>query len=219
MGKDHQEDEYIKELKKTYREKTIEELEVFRENYIPSEYTPEARKVIEEVFKEREIDFESYINDKKDMESIRPDDYDHRMGDYAVKIQGQYYEIAPLGKRLFGYILDYLIPVLISAIAYSTGSSSLYAICLGLTLLYWLFKDGIKKGKSIGKTIVNIRVVDSKTGNPCNPWESLIRNLSLMLLGLLDILFIFGNKSQRLGDRIASTYVLNDRAINRMNDE
>lgn len=213
MGKDYQGDEYIKELRKTYKEKSNEELGVFRENYIPSEYTPEAKKIIEEVFKEREIDLESDISDKKEMESIRPDAHENKFGDNSVKIQGKYYEIAPLSKRFFAYIIDHYIIVIIFILIVGNSPTlrSFYPIYTVLIFLYWIFKDGIKNGKSLGKTIVKIQVIDSETGSPCDPIKSLMRNLSLIILSIIDIFFIFGAESQRLGDKIANTYVINER--------
>ncbi|MFW6172245.1 MAG: RDD family protein [Elusimicrobiota bacterium] len=210
---DNQDSKYLEELRRTYKEKTNEELKVFRENYLPSDYTPEARIVIKEIFKERKIDLEDYIKDKKGMESMRPSDYDHRDGEYAVKIQGQYYKLASLWKRLFGFILDGLIIYFFLMVTYSTGSKILYAISVVLFILYWLFRDGLKDGKSLGKAIVGTKVVESKSGNPCSLVKSCVRNIALTTT--IDWIFILGSKRQRIGDKIASTYVINDRSKQR----
>jgi uncharacterized RDD family membrane protein YckC len=58
-------------------------------------------------------------------------------------------------------------------------------------------------------------VIDEKSGEPCTWGDSLVRNL-FGALGLIDWLFIFGEKHQRLGDRVAGTIVVwTRRATNR----
>ena len=74
--------------------------------------------------------------------------------------------------------------------------------------LYILLSDGFAGGQSYGKRIVNTEVVDATSGEPCTFGKSFLRNLLLMLLGLIDWVFIFGEKRQRLGDKAANTIVI-----------
>lgn len=67
--------------------------------------------------------------------------------------------------------------------------------------------DGLMHGQSFGKRIMEIYVIDAKSGRPCTFIQSLIRNSSL-LLGLIDCMFVFSEKQQRLGDKIAKTIVI-----------
>ncbi|MES2307271.1 MAG: RDD family protein [Verrucomicrobiota bacterium] len=73
---------------------------------------------------------------------------------------------------------------------------------------YLLFSDGFQNGQSWGKKVFNIAVVDEKTMAPCSYRQSFIRNLTLILLNWIDWIFIFGEKRQRLGDKIAGTIVV-----------
>ena len=78
----------------------------------------------------------------------------------------------------------------------------------GIAILYLLFQDGLGQGQSLGKRMVRTRVIDERTLCPGNFWQSFVRNLLLSFLGLIDWIFIFGEKRQRLGDMLAHTLVV-----------
>jgi uncharacterized RDD family membrane protein YckC len=73
---------------------------------------------------------------------------------------------------------------------------------------YFLFGDAFPGGQSFAKRWLGMRVVDEDTGAPCTWGESFTRNITWMLLGPIDGLFIFGERHQRLGDKIVSTIVV-----------
>ncbi|MFL5462621.1 MAG: RDD family protein [Gemmatimonadaceae bacterium] len=122
--------------------------------------------------------------------------------------------LASLGDRLVGQIVDSLValaPVVVAVILASI-SSTLGAIAViaavAFALYYILFADGFANGQSYGKRLVHTSVVDATTGEPCTFWQSFLRNLLLSLLGIIDWVFIFGSKRQRLGDKAANTVVI-----------
>lgn len=47
-------------IKKKYENMSIEELESFLESYNPNDFMPEARKIVEEIIKARQMDFDNY---------------------------------------------------------------------------------------------------------------------------------------------------------------
>lgn len=71
---------------------------------------------------------------------------------------------------------------------------------------YYFLKDGVR-GQSIGKRLLKIRVVEYGSGKPCNLFKSFVRSV-VGMLGLIDLLPIFGARRQRLADRIANTIVI-----------
>lgn len=85
------------------------------------------------------------------------------------------------------------------------------AIPVILVVLYTFFQDSIFYGKSIGKLIMKITVLREKTNRTCSPWQSLIRNCFLIVLGIIDLLLLINKKNQRIGDWAARTIVINDR--------
>jgi uncharacterized RDD family membrane protein YckC len=122
--------------------------------------------------------------------------------------------LASLGERFFGQVLDELIaaiPIIVGIIL-SVFSKSLGEIAilgaLVIAALYILFSDGFSGGQSYGKRIMKIAVIDASSGQPCTFPKSLLRNLLLFLLGIIDWVFIFGKKRQRLGDMLANTMVV-----------
>lgn len=56
--------------------------------------------------------------------------------------------------------------------------------------------------------MVKTKVIDATTSASCTFGQSFIRNLTLTILGLIDWVFIFGERRQRLGDRAADTLVV-----------
>jgi uncharacterized RDD family membrane protein YckC len=66
----------------------------------------------------------------------------------------------------------------------------------------------MRGGQSFGKRAVGTAVVHAVSGAPCTAGQSFVRNLLLYLLGPIDWIFIFGERHQRLGDKLANTIVV-----------
>ena len=81
-------------------------------------------------------------------------------------------------------------------------------IAIIFSFFYSLFQDGLDNGQSYGKRIARTKVIDLRDGSPCTFGQSFVRNLLLVTLGLIDLVFIFGEKRQRLGDKAAKTLVI-----------
>jgi len=131
----------------------------------------------------------------------------------TVEIAGKQYEFATRWQRWLGQFLDGLIYGVIAIIPIMVLSIVLreeIAVFIGIlpALWYLLFQDGMPDGQSFGKKGVDTRVIDSTTGKPCSYGQSFIRNLSLIVLNWIDWIFIFGEKHQRLGDKLAGTMVV-----------
>jgi uncharacterized RDD family membrane protein YckC len=123
-------------------------------------------------------------------------------------------DLASLSDRFFGQILDsfvaiaaFIVAAFMYAISPTIGALAMIA-ALGFALFYILFADGFEGGQSYGKRVMNTAVVDATTGEAGTYWQSFIRNLLLTLLGIIDWVFIFGSKRQRLGDKTANTIVV-----------
>lgn len=85
----------------------------------------------------------------------------------------------------------------------------LYNLCPPL----WCFRDVIpERGKSFGKSMLNIRVVDYDSGQPITTGQSCVRTICLGSLLGLDLIVPFCNdEGRRIGDYLAGTIVLEDR--------
>ena len=135
-------------------------------------------------------------------------------GDESFKIDGQDFKLASLSGRFWGQLLDSLVYAVIVGIPFGVwmrmgleGTNIMLWVAASIALLYLLFQDALN-GRSIGKRLMKIRVVDSKSGLPCKWWQSFLRNLSLPILSVIDCIFILGEKKQRLGDKLSKTLVV-----------
>ena len=123
-------------------------------------------------------------------------------------------EYASRGMRLLGQVVDSFIamaPVfLFGSIAKHAGGPGGILTMLGAiwVFFYLILGDGLHQGQSFAKQWLGMRVVDAKTGEPCTFGKSFVRNIALSLLGPIDWLFIFGERHQRLGDKMAGTVVV-----------
>ncbi|HRK58426.1 MAG TPA: RDD family protein, partial [Candidatus Kapabacteria bacterium] len=132
---------------------------------------------------------------------------------YVININHQEFHLADLGKRYLAQFYDGLVHIVIiilfaflSSVA-GTMSNTILWIGFILAILYLLFADGMPNGQSIGKILVGTKTINSKTGRPSTYLQSLVRNLTY-ILSFIDYFFIFSGKRQRLGDLLASTYVV-----------
>ena len=124
---------------------------------------------------------------------------------------------ASRGLRLGGQLIDALviiIPIVLAAflIALNETIGTIAFIAAALFAVgYYFFADAMPRGQSYGKRAVGTAVVHAETGQPCTAGQSVVRNLLLYLLGPIDWIFIFGERHQRLGDKLAGTIVVEAR--------
>ena len=86
------------------------------------------------------------------------------------------YRFASLNKRIPAKIIDCVIAILPNYLFPAFGLHGLWgvlAFCIGVC--YFLFADSMG-GRSIGKRIFGLKVVDYRHGSACKPLQALIRN-------------------------------------------
>jgi uncharacterized RDD family membrane protein YckC len=87
------------------------------------------------------------------------------------------------------------------------GEGLILQISTVVFFLYLFFPDALG-GQSIGKRLLRIGVMGANSRRPCNLFQSLIRNISIVVFNIVDVLFIMNNSKLRLGDRLAGTVVV-----------
>lgn len=122
--------------------------------------------------------------------------------------------LASRSDRLFGQCLDGLVGgiplLLVLLLTRFLHVGGFLLVPAGIwSAFYYLFADGFPGGQSFGKKWIGMYVVDEKSGEPCTWGDSLVRNF-FGAFGPIDWLFIFGEKHQRLGDKVAGTLVVLD---------
>lgn len=103
---------------------------------------------------------------------------------------------AGLGSRVLAYILDSLIFGFIGSFCF---------------IIPW-FKDVIpERGKSFGKAMLNLKVVDYDTGLPITAGQACMRNFGYLLTLGFDIFVPFcTSDGRRVGDYLAGSIVIED---------
>lgn len=132
--------------------------------------------------------------------------------------------VAGLGSRSLAVLLDYIVLaalillwVLVGGVALGSLIPDLAVVfvVVGLFLLQWGYfavQEIATRGRTLGKRVLGLRVVTAEGGTP-GPGALLIRNL----VKSLDIIFgvplmAVDPLSRRLGDRLAGTLVVHERA-------
>ena len=118
--------------------------------------------------------------------------------------------LASLGERIGAQLIDSFVAAAVLMMSFLMGLAALPIFILGavVAFTYLLLADGLPRGQSIGKRAIDIAVIDRRTRKPCTYGQSFLRNFVLMLLGIVDWVFIFGETRQRLGDMAANTIVV-----------
>lgn len=125
------------------------------------------------------------------------------------------YPRAAISRRLVAAVLDEVI--------YLTASVSVALISFGLGYLVfhlgWIFVDGYR-GKSPGKAIMGLTVVDLAMGRPIS-WNLSARRNFMFILPVFDrlinlvelVALLVDPKGRRFGDKIANTQVVSDEYV------
>jgi len=161
--------------------------------------TEVASAVLEEVLTERKV---SPQQRAEVAQRLKEESYDE-----------QFKHLAPLSRRFSAQVTDSIIALVFGGVAGLAAvpiSNRAVGIAGALVWLgYMLFADGLPSGQSFGKHIAGTAVIVKGTGKPCGYGRSFVRNITLLVLGLIDWVFIFGERRQRIGDMLAGTEVVN----------
>ncbi|MDP4528357.1 RDD family protein [Alkalimonas delamerensis] len=122
--------------------------------------------------------------------------------------------LASPGRRYLGQGIDVFITwalfLVLLAVFNKTGASGLQPDILAVVVAagYFLFADSLPAGRSLGKLVLGMSVIDRTSGEYCTSRQSLVRNLLLLFLGGIDAFLVLFKKRQRLGDLVANTKVI-----------
>lgn len=117
--------------------------------------------------------------------------------------------LASIGQRFTAQFLDDLVALAVGVFFYVFAKALAFPLELALLgfASYVLLCDGLPGGQSLGKRFTRTAVVHASTEKPCRYWQSLVRNLA-MVLGVVDALFLLGKQRRRLGDYLGCTKVV-----------
>lgn len=124
--------------------------------------------------------------------------------------------LAHPGKRFQGQCIDGVICLLLFGACISIqqyfhlNGRIIDSIIVIIPSTYFLFADALGNGQSIAKRWLHIRVIHQHTYQPCNLWQSFLRNGISPIFGILDAMLIFTKEHKRVGDYLAKTIVINN---------
>ncbi len=184
------------DLRNRYEAMTMEQLLELVDQRATGGLTAIAESVLEEVLNSRGVPTEirAQIDESAQAKVVKDRQFDE--------------SLASPGDRLLARAVDLLLLTFVAIFlrAFTAGPSEV--LFFVIFYAYVLLADGLPGGWSIGKRLIGIVVVDATTRNQCSLRQSLVRNLSLILL-MLDWVFLTGSKRrQRLGDMVARTIVV-----------
>ncbi len=138
------------------------------------------------------------------------------------------YPKSNIGKRILAYLVDSFILFIVAGIGVVIIYSSLPQIIYGragsgsyimififsvlfffIPLIWFLIRDGLGNGQSIGKKMLGLMVVRIEDNRPCTKGNSVVRNLiGSVLSGIDETIVLFHGKGHRLGDMLMNTQVI-----------
>jgi len=121
------------------------------------------------------------------------------------------YSKANQRKRLLASSVDISI-CLVFYFLFTSFKNVYFLVIIGL---YILLKDILFQGRSMGKLLFGLIVIQLTNGKPCKISQSILRNILFIIPGINIVSFFFevfviykDKKGIRLGDRLANTQVI-----------
>jgi len=111
-------------------------------------------------------------------------------------------------QRIAAWLIDFVLVLGIGTLFHVLGWIA--------TTAYWLCRDGLFKGQSIGKRLMGLRVIVQPSQAACTWKSSVVRNILWVvpvinvITGLTGLYYLFNDPAGRhWGDRLADTKVVN----------
>lgn len=119
---------------------------------------------------------------------------------------------ANFGQRLVAVLIDgvllYVVQLIVSAIIGRAGAF----VALAIAIAYYIYLEGSPAGQTVGKKVLNIRVIDFATGGPLGFGKAAIRYVGRYVSGLPLFLgyfwMLWDRENQTWHDKIATTVVV-----------
>jgi uncharacterized RDD family membrane protein YckC len=146
------------------------------------------------------------------------------------------FETAGLGSRFAAQVIDLLVLwgmlLALGLVSYGIGAgfgttttAALFFVVVGFAgfWAYWILPEALWSGQTVGKYVLHLRVIDAR-GGPITVGQAVIRNL-LRVADFLPVSYAAGTvaifsspRNQRIGDLVAGTVVVRERAAVRLAD-
>jgi uncharacterized RDD family membrane protein YckC len=121
------------------------------------------------------------------------------------------YELATIGSRFVAILIDGIILGIITGALVGFGREAGGGISFVVGLLYYWYCLSRREGQTLGKSVMNIRVVKAD-GSPLSDSDAVLRYIGYyinsLVFGLGWIWALFDSNQQGWHDKIVQTYVV-----------
>lgn len=121
------------------------------------------------------------------------------------------YELAPIGTRFVALVIDGIILGIITGVLVGVGRQAGGGISFLVGLIYYWYFLSRRGGQTLGKSVMNIRVVKTD-GSPLTDSDAVLRYIGYYInsfvFGLGWIWALFDANQQGWHDKIVQTYVV-----------
>lgn len=111
-------------------------------------------------------------------------------------------------KRMLAFIIDFFFVMLIMSILRYGFKSESFWLNYGIGVLCVLLRDIIFGGRSLGKIIMGLKVIDTKTDTRASIWKLIVRNITSPIWFVDAIIVFSDNSNPRLMDRALNLKVV-----------
>lgn len=120
---------------------------------------------------------------------------------------------ASFGRRFVAALVDGILLGVINGILFAAlGRGGAYGVSALLSLSYFTYFEGSNSGQTIGKRVLNVRVIDFSSGGPIGHGRAAVRWLGRILSGIVCLLgylwMLWDKEKQTWHDKIANTVVV-----------
>jgi len=111
-------------------------------------------------------------------------------------------------KRTIAFIIDFIFIMLVMSILMYVLKSTYFWLNYGVGALFAFLRDIIFGGRSLGKIIMGLKVVDMKTTTKAPIWKLIVRNITTPIWFVDAIIVLSDNSKSRLMDRALNLKVV-----------
>ena len=119
---------------------------------------------------------------------------------------------ANFGERFAAYLIDFILLIVVQFVLAAILKSAGQAVGALIGIGYFVYLEGSPSGQTVGKKVMNIRIVDADTGGPIGYGRAVLRYFARILSALPCLLGFFwmlwDKNKQTWHDKICTNVVV-----------
>ena len=136
------------------------------------------------------------------------------MHERVVEIAGRHYRRATWSRRILAQTIDIVLIIVIIA----AGGENLALITVPAAIIYLLCGSGLLGGRSVGKRLTGLKIIDARHGGACSPVQDFVRHRYLFFANPIFLMLSAYDTSQGYFDT-PETFVVEANALSTAEEE